>query len=464
VVAAWDRRERSTRERVERLTLARWLPAVVAAAPFYAARDGGTDERALTDRSGLRNLPPIRSRDLLAAPGGAASAVLAPTEAQVEAAADRGALRRISRAIGRDGPEGKRAAIVQEYRPLLLLRAGPDGELLVASSRSDLDRMHRAGARAAAVLGLRDDDVVVSVVPAGPTLDHHGVIHLAAGAGLTALHARGAGEGPDVVVDAVRRLPPSVLVVPLAEAAIVADELRTAGADLASVTTVVVVGPPPDAALREAITAAFHAAGTGAVRVLALWGPTGARSPWAECAPGTGLHTTADLELLEVLDPMTGQVTDGDGDLTVTTMGWNGTALVRFQTGTWTDPSRDGDPCPVCGRTVPRLLGELVPHAWELPVATGTSSVGHVDLRGIAAVVAREAGVTRWRAELHGPNGSVPRDRLLVEVAGKPRDDRRMTAAIGAAAGLTPELTTGSTDAQVQATISELGGQLVDRR
>jgi hypothetical protein len=449
---------------VERSTLARWLPVVAAATPFYAARDGGIDERLLTDRDQLRGLPPIRTRDLLAAPGGAASAVLAPTEAQVKAAADRGALRRISRAIGRDGADGKRDAIVQEYRPLLVLRAGADGELLVASSRSDLDRMHRAGARAAAVLGLRDDDVVVSVVPAGPTLDHHGTVHLAAGAGLTALHARGVGDGPEVVVDAVRRLSPSVLIVPLAEATTVADELRAAGTDLTNVTTVVLVGPPPDAARREAITAAFHTAGAGSLRVLALWGPTGARSPWAECAPGTGLHTTADLEVLEVLDPMTGQATDGDGDLTVTTMGWHGTALVRFQTGTWTDPFRDAEPCPVCGRTAPRLSGELVPHAWELPVDLGDGPAGHVDLRGIAAVVARESGVGRWRAEVHGPTGAVPRDRLVIEVAGAPRDDHRLASAIEAAAGMAPELTTGLVDAQVQASIDELGGQLVDRR
>jgi hypothetical protein len=42
--------------------------------------------------------------------------------------------------------------------------------------------------------------------------------------------------------------------------------------------------------------------------------------------------------VLEVVDPMTGQPTDADGDLTITTMGWHGTVLLRVQTGTWVDP------------------------------------------------------------------------------------------------------------------------------
>ena len=58
------------------------------------------------------------------------------------------------------------------------------------------------------------------------------------------------------------------------------------------------------------------------VAVRHLWGPADGRALWAECDEGSGLHTYPDLEVLEVLDPITGEPTEVDGDLTVTTSGW----------------------------------------------------------------------------------------------------------------------------------------------
>ncbi len=466
MVAPWDRRSDDDRARIEAATLARWLPAAVTAAPFHAARVGEVDDRLLVDRRGLQRLAPTRERDLLADGAGGASAVLRPNEQQVKATADDRVIVGIARAIRRDAAGGKRDAIVREYRPLQLHRGGVAGDLLVASTRSDLDRQHRTGARAATVLGLRDDDVLVSAVPAAPTLDHLGVVHLATGAGLTALHARGVGDDLASVAAAAARIAVTVLVVLADEAAVLAALLREARTELRELRTVVSVGPPPTDEQRAATIAEFQRAGAGPeVDLLALWGPSAGRSLWAECAEGRGLHTYPDLEVLEVLDPLTGRVTDRDGDLTLTTAGWHGTAHLRFQTGTWVDPLATG-PCPACGRDVPRLVGDLVPHAWELPVVLDGGVQGTADLRGIAAVVATTPWVTAWRAELRGPDARVPRDRLVVELAGDgPGSDAgRLERALGAATGLTPEVIAGVRADELTRGIDAAGGVLADRR
>ena len=60
------------------------------------------------------------------------------------------------------------------------------GVALEGYNGADLDRLHRAGARAAAVLALGDGDYLVSAVPAQPVLAFWGVYHLALGASLLA--------------------------------------------------------------------------------------------------------------------------------------------------------------------------------------------------------------------------------------------------------------------------------------
>jgi hypothetical protein len=470
VTAPWDTRTPEEQSRVEGLTLETWGPAVTSAAPLWATRaaEAGVAADALVDQQALRRLPPARARELLADSPGGASAVLRPDERQVKAFASTEVLTSVLRAVRQGGTEGKRDAILREYRPIQLHRAD---ELIIASTRSDLDRMHRAGARAAAVLGLEDSDVILGAVPAGPTLDAIAVTHVAAGASLPALHAWGAHPGGEAVesglgavVSAAQVHPASVLIVRLEDATELAQALDDARVDLRRLRRIVTVGPPPDADTRTDVVAAFGRAGA-TIDVRALWGPAAGRVLWAECAVGSGLHTNPDLELLEVVDPFHGQVTDGDGDLTLTTIGWHGTVLLRFQTGTWVDPIESG-PCAACGRTVPRLVGDVVPNAWELAVTTEHGRQRTVDLRGAAAVLTTVPAIEAWRCELRGPTEGMSGDRLITEVAAQLSADQRarLEERITVATGLAPELSVGVPRVDVERRIDELGGVFADLR
>ncbi len=442
MTAPWDQRSPDEQTRVQGLVLDQWLPSAIAFTATWAdlARDRGIGRGASQTRPELAAFPPVRELDLLRASGtGAPGLLMRPTEDQVKAHAAGGTLRAIARSIRRSGPDGKRLALLTEYKPIHVHRGGVDDDLAIAYSRSDLDRLHRAGARAAAVLGLDDTDYLVSAVPAGPTLAWWGVYHLALGASMLALHPRGAGDDLERCLASFGLLPVTAVAVATDEAEALAGVIAGAdGVDAVRVDTVVLVGPPPSDEDRGRIAEAWQAAGASRdLRVRALWAPSEARALWAECAEGgAGLHTYPDMEVVEVVDPLTGAPSDADGDLTLTSAGWHGTALVRYQTGTYVG-GVDRDACDACGRSVPRITGPFLPSAWQ-PRMTRSGGTERVDMRGVGAVLADEPAVGAWRVEV-GPATTRSRThRVLVEVAGRLDDAatdglaRRLEAATGA--------------------------------
>lgn len=472
MTAPWDRRSAQEHARVERLLLSQWLPAATSFSAYWADRTErlGLDPEKLSSRDDLSAFPPVREADVRGAGGpGCPALLMRPTQEQVKAHAAGSTLLSMAGSIRREGSDGARRAVLAEYKPLHVHRGGADDDLAIAYSRADLDRLHRCGARAARVLGLDDADYLVSAVPAGPRLAWWGVYHLAMGASILALHPRGADDSLEHVVESFELVPATVVAVTAAEAVQLAALLVEYRVEAPRVHTVLVVGPPPDDRTRAAIEDAWRAAGAAesGLVVRAVYAPPEARALWVEPREDpTGLVTYPDLEVVEVVDAVTGESTDGPGDLTITTAGWNGTALLRYQTGVYVD-GIDTDPCPASGITAPRVVGEVTPHAWQ-PEVTGTDGVvRHFDFRTAGVLLATTPGVEAWRIEIGPPAKAGAPDQVLVEVAGqiepRARQDlnERLEVAAGAAAST---LAVVADAALVERTIDELGSPFADLR
>lgn len=433
MVAPWDRRSEREQRRVLDLILGVWLPEVTTASAYWRRRaeELGRKPSELSDVDDLDLFAPVRELDVLGAGPGGSALVVRPTEDEVKALAPGSLLRRVASAVSSGGPQAKRLTLLEEYKPIHVHDAGIDGALVVAYSRRDLDRLHRAGARAAAILGLDDADYLVSLLPPGPHLEWWGVYHMALGSSILARHPRHQWASTSPAA-AFATVPATAVAVATHEAVPLAASLVEDGADLARVTTVIVVGPPPDRAARQRIADAWRAAGTlEEVAVRAAWAPSEARALWVECGEGEyGLHTYPDLEVLELLDPVTGEKASGEGDLAYTSAGWRGTALLRYRTGAYVE-SIETEPCPGCGRTLPRLVGEIAPGAWQVE-ATTVASPWYLDFRGAGSVLSRHQGIEAWRVEIR--DGDV----LVAEVAGQLNDAeqeelaQRLEAASGA--------------------------------
>lgn len=463
----WDRRSVRARNREQDRLVREWLRTEVR--PFsawWAKRLREVDIRGADD---LRLAPVLDEAEAAGAGGpGNPDLLVLPTEDGFKRHATRADLLAAARELrAGGGAAGRRAVLFRRYKPVHVQEAGVATLVSVAYTRTDLDRLHLAGARLMAVLGLGADDRLVSAVPAGPTVRFWGLYHAALAARMTALHPRGADQDPvRPVARALAQLPATVLAVPVAEALALLGGLADRDVDAPELRTVLTVGPPPPGATRAAIAAAAAALGAGEVRVQAVWAPDSARALWGECRPVSadpaeatyGLHTYPDLEVVGVRDVWTDgpAAPNTPGELELTSLGWRGTALVRFATGAWTAGLVTDVPCPTCARTVPRLAPDAVDGAWQPRVAAADGGRVRVDLRAAPAVL--EPALSRLDA----------RDWSLREVDGRlvlgldlPGGNQPgvtdVALAIGTAVGVVPEVRLGSASAAARPQLGAAG-------
>jgi hypothetical protein len=382
---------------------------VAPCSPYWKARLAtlGTTPAAAATPAGHAALPPVGERDECPDGDGAqaASLVLQTGESGWALHTDGPTLRRAmaSRLVR---PGTYRAVVEADTRTTSFVEAGLGVRFPVASTRSDLDVIARAGARLWRVLGLKRSDVLVAAVPLTRTAVLQALEIGALAAGAPALFP---GDAVEDVVRTLRMVPATVLALPAGTAAVAVDDLDEAGAPLSSVTTVLLVGAPTDDERAETAEALVRAGLTSTV--LAVHAPEGHRLLWGECRPGAGLHTYPDLDVVHVVDPETGAAAE-DGEVVITQLGMRGTALLRWRTGDLTEGVETGR-CPSCNRTVPRVMGlergALVP---TLDLRTGPRAV---DLRGVAAALEGRADVVDWRVVV-GASGRDGADEVLVHL------------------------------------------------
>ena len=444
---SWDRMPFGERDAERDRLLAQWLTSeVVPFNAYWAKRLGGKAVRGLAD---LAELAPLEEAEAagLGGPGNPALLLL-PTEDGFKRHATRGEIFRAALEVRQGGAQARRAILFRRYKPVHVHEAGVAALMAVAYTRTDLDRLHLAGARLTEVLGLGADDRMVNAVPNGPSIRFWGLYHAALAARMTALHPRSGGTDPVVAVArAMALLPATVLAVPIDEALQVLNGLAERGVACRTLRTVLTVGPPPAPQQREAIGQAAAGLGAGAVRVQAVWAPESSRVLWGECRPASadpweasyGLHTYPDLEVVEVQDGERGRLAGpGEpGEILLTSLGWRGTTLVRFASGSWTAGLATRAVCPNCKRTVPRLAPDAVEAAWQPRVRSGERMV-RVDVRRASAVMTpslrEQLGIRSW--SLRPVDGVLT---LTVETdGGRTTGLADLARQIGAAVGVTP--------------------------
>lgn len=444
-MATWDRRTPAQLDQRRKAALREQVvDAVAPFSPWWRARLKalGRTAASVATPEGLAGVPAAGERDVCpdGDPRGAAALVLQAGESGWALHAEGPRLRKaLLRRLA--VPGSYRALVEADTRPISFVWAGLAMRFPVASTRSDLDVVARAGARLWQVLGLSRADVVVSALGPVATADVQALTLGALGAGAPLLAP---GDDVDALAEALLLVPATVLALPTYLAAALIDDLDEAGAPLAGVRTVLLVGAPDDDERAE-VRAALDRAGVPDCAVLGVHVPDGHRLAWGECRESggaTGLHTYPDLEVVDVVDVETGERPadpHGPHELVVTQLGLRGTALLRWRTGDVVD-ALTTDPCPDCGRTVPRVVGTR--RAALVPVLALRDGACAVDLRAVAAAVVGRPDITDWRVEsTPSPRDGV--DRLLVHVVPADGADPARVAvdvaqAVEATAGLLP--------------------------
>jgi hypothetical protein len=417
MAASWDRRSPAQLKKMrEAAVRTQVVDAVGPFSPFWRERFRalGRTTASVAGLSGLATVPAAGERDLCpdGDPAGSAALVLQAGESGYALHAEGPTLRKaLTRRLA--APGSYRALVENDTRPTSYVWAGLGLRFPVASTRSDLDVVARAGARLWSVLGLTRADVVVSALPTLPTAQTQALQLGALGAGSPLLAP---GSRASLVAEALALVPATVLVVPAEGGADLVRALADAQAALSTVRTVLVAGAPYDDE-RQELREALADAGLESAVLLAVHVPDGHRLMWGECRPSsgaTGLHTYPDLEVAGLVDPESGETAQGEGphEVVLTQLGLRGSALLRWRTGDLAEAVTDS-PCPSCGRTVPRVVGTrraaLVP---ELALRTGARPV---DLRAVTSAVSGRTDVRDWRVVL-GRSARDDADELLVHV------------------------------------------------
>jgi phenylacetate-coenzyme A ligase PaaK-like adenylate-forming protein len=365
----WNRLERGTVRELQGRLLHRYLRDCVL--PFSAHYRrvladqglGADDFRSVDD---LRKLPFTSKEDLLAtpeAPRRPLDFVLKP-EPAVLARRPAVMLRALLRGRARVQEELQR-----EWRPVFMTSTtGRSSEPVpFLYSQHDIANMGLGSGRIVEIGGVLPDERMVNLFPFAPHLAFWYMYYGGLDRNIFAL-ATGGGKvmGTEGCLRVITKLTPQVLVAMPTFLYHVLQQALEQKLRLEGVRLLVLGGEKVPEGTRRKLAELCARLGSPDVKLIVTYGFTEAKLAWAECpiSPGTpppGYHLYPDLGIVEVVDPESGEpVPDGTGgEIVWTPLAARGTVVLRYRTGDRSEHGLTYEPCPCCGRRLPRLVGRI---------------------------------------------------------------------------------------------------------
>jgi phenylacetate-CoA ligase len=318
--------------------------------------------------------------------------------------------------------------LAAEFRPLsMFFTTGRATEPLpFILTRHDLDNLISASRRLMEVCGTQPEFRLLNAFPFAPHLafwfTHHAGISFGA---LTVSSGGGKALGTEGNLRLIRKLRPDAIAgVPtfiyhLLQQAI-EEKIRCENLKI-----IALGGEKTSDGLRRKLHDIAGELGARNVNVLAIYGFTEAKLAWAECPfphdqMSGGYHMYPDLGIIEIVDPQTGRaVPSGQpGEIIFTPLDARGTVVLRYRTGDFIDGGLFYEPCPRCGRTLPRLVGRISRSSeikeMNLDKLKGTL----VDFNQLEHVLDDDPHVGAWQLELRKVgNDPFNLDELVLHVA-----------------------------------------------
>lgn len=310
------------------------------------------------------------------------------------------------------GEQHIRKYIWSNYAPVhLQLTTGHTGyPTPILYARSDMERMAEAGKRILALAGFGtkihfDEALVMNAMPFAPhlgfwmvstMLERAGVLSFNSGGGRALGTGRILGAMEDMKANGLIGMPGYVY-----------HLLRTAveqGRNLSDLRLVLVAGERIPDGMKEKMGEYLHALEARDYYVLGSLGFTEARKAYSECVGGgdAGYHLYPDLDYFELVDPETEEpVGEGEGgELVYSCLDGRGTCVVRFRTGDYVKGGIVNEPCPSCGRTVPRLGSDIIRSGREKGFSLTKIKGTLVDQGAFFRVLDDNPNVLEWQVEI----------------------------------------------------------------
>lgn len=315
----------------------------------------------------------------------------------------------------------------REFRPLLLTSTtgrSADPVPFVYTAR-DIENLQRGGARIYELCGATREMRMLNMFPFAPHLAfwlaHYGGVEFG-----TFVVGTGGGKvmGTEGNLRLVKKIRPDVLIGMPTFLYHVLNQAVAEGVELPNLQKLVLGGEKAPSGMRRKLRALAAQLGATKVDVLRTYGFTEAKLAWTECpfhedAGSAGYHVHPDLALIEIVDPQTGEPRgEGEpGEIVFTPLAARGSVVLRYRTGDCIDGGLFYEPCPFCGRDVPRLVGEISRRSDVRELRIDKLKGTLVDFNQLEHVLDNVEHIGTWQVELRKRHDDpLESDELILHV------------------------------------------------
>lgn len=382
--------------------------------------EGGIDPASIKTTDDLQKLPFTFKEDIAPSAQDADNPrqfVLEPGFDQVKLHQAKGWVPQVTNVQAAGGSYADEQEFREEYQPVLpMFTTGRTAESTpFFFTLYDLDRMREAGRRLASVISSRASDdydrraVAINYFPGSSHLAYWVALTGAEGAAITTVNTGGGpAMGNERVLNIIERVRPTLI---MGLPGYTYDLIRMAAAEgrnLSDIEIVAMGGDRITKGSREKIVALLEDMGAVDPIVTGAFGATEMKYAWGDCGAeeSCGYHTCPDMEVIEVIDPESGRVLgEGEtGELVVTNVGARGSVVLRYRTGDILVGGYSLEPCPCCGRTMPRISSDITRRSVVKEFALSKIKGNLINLNTLAALLNENVDVLEWQVEIKKRN------------------------------------------------------------
>ncbi len=250
----------------------------------------------------------------------------------------------------------------------------------------------------------------------------------------------------------------------------VLGEALAQGVRCESLKRFVLGGEKVPAGMRRKLRAMAAELGSPDVDVMATYAFTEAKMAWPECpvrgpdgAEPSGYHLYPDLGITEIIDPDSGEaVGEGEpGEIVFTPLDARGSVVLRYRTGDIIGGGLVYEPCPHCGRRVPRLIGRISRVSDIRRLNIGKVKGTLVNFNDLEHILDDIDGIGAWQIEIRKQNDDpMEPDEIVVHVQrhGDHRDEKGLSAEITRSFRVQAELSPNRIEYHEAAKMREMHG------
>ncbi len=299
----------------------------------------------------------------------------------------------------------------KEYRPIFLTATtGTTREpISFLYTRHDIDNLFSCGYRLLEVFGAKNGVNIrcVNLFPYAPHLAFwqtvfggisHNVFVLSTGGGKT--------NGTQGNIDIIKKVKPNLLIGVPGYVYHILRAAREHGGDFSFLHKIILGASAVSVEFKQNLALILKSMKAKNVRIIGTYGFTEAKTAWGECPTpiklSSGYHTYPDKEVLEIIDPESGEIKgEGeDGELVYTGIDARGSCIVRYRTGDLIKGGIVYSRCPYCKRTVPRISSTITRahHIKNLTLSKVKGTL--VNLNTFSEILESERNVEEWQIEI----------------------------------------------------------------